>query len=543
MRQAQRWWWIAAVLAGGSAVLFPIYNPDLYWHLSAGRRIVELGAIPRADWLSSTRAGAPWRDFEWLGELLFYGSWRLAGAAGLWALKALLLAGLLAVGAATAGLYGLTGSALAAELCVSGAALLPFADLRPDLFSALGVAVLFWRLEAWRLGQAKVPPVWAVLAGFALWANLHAGYAYGWLLLGLYAAASGRKGRPLWPCLAAALAGACLQPGGPAAFDVLRAHWSDLSGISGLINEWAAPAWRNSWHWPYFGALAVFLLALGGLLSAGKRPAAAPAAVGIAFAVLAARHVRLALFFFVAGLPVAAGWLWEYRRRKSGRAAPALAAALCALAILYALKLDAQERTLRRFVRPLVDSSAAEFLLQERAALGGRAVYSHAFAWGGYLGWRLWPDYTIFADGRYLFHGLLLESRQAQASPQAWNAFLDRYGVTLVLLQRSGPGISTVRLYPDGSTRRVERPYYAVFMPRERWALVEWDGDALLFVRRDSVAPSWLSDHEYRLLHPGDEAALADAVARGEADRRLLDAEWERHGRQARLLGGSPAAF
>ena len=74
--------WLAASCAAAAAAcaLLPFANPDLFWHLNAARRIVETGAIPRADWLSYTRAGAPWVDFEWLSQLLWLGAFR--GAAG-----------------------------------------------------------------------------------------------------------------------------------------------------------------------------------------------------------------------------------------------------------------------------------------------------------------------------------------------------------------------------------------------------------------------------------------------------------------------------
>ena len=529
----------AAAVAAACAFVFPLYNPDLYWHLSAGRRILELRAVPATDWLSSSRAGAPWRDFEWLSELLYYAVQRAAGAAGLLALKAALVAALLSLGAAALRLYELSQAAEAAALCVLAAALVPFSDLRPDLFSAAGFAFLFWRLEARRLGRGPAlgAPACAVL--FALWANLHAGYPYGLALLGLYAlAAPGGRRAELWAALAAGAAGCCLQPGGPAAFEVLWRHWRDMSGLSALILEWAAPSWSNSWHWPFFacagGAAAAFLA----LLASRRRPAAAPAAAVVLFGVLAARHVRLALFFDLLAVPAAAGWLAQSARADARvrafarRAAGALAALSCA----YTLFLAARARAFTRLVRPVMAPQAAQFLLDQRAVLGGRAVYSHAWGWGGYLGWRLYPAYRVFADGRYIFDAEMLESRRAQAGPANWADFLAREKLDVVLLERSGPYLPTTRVYPDGTSRPIARPYWAVFMPRERWALVEWDEQALLFVRRASVPAAWLAAHEYRLARPGDEPALSDALARGEVRRAALAAELARHAAEDRAL-------
>ncbi|MBI5210537.1 MAG: hypothetical protein HY927_11255, partial [Elusimicrobia bacterium] len=42
------------LLLAASGFLTPVVNPDLYWHLSAGRLMAETLSVPRADWLSHT---------------------------------------------------------------------------------------------------------------------------------------------------------------------------------------------------------------------------------------------------------------------------------------------------------------------------------------------------------------------------------------------------------------------------------------------------------------------------------------------------------
>ena len=98
------------------------------------------------------------------------------------------------------------------------------------------------------------------------------------------------------------------------------------------------------------------------------------------------------------------------------------------------------------------------------------------------------------------------------------------------LLIRAYPArVAGERVYPDGSRRKISRPWYASYLPRERWALVWWDRQALLFVDRAKVPAAWRAAHEYRFLRPGDEEALNDAVERGEVSRVDVDAEKARH--------------
>src|SRR5579862_221965 len=88
---SDRWLALLAIAALAPCLAAPINNPDLFWHLSAARRMFELGAIPRVDWLSSTLSGDPWMDFEWLQELIYSGIYGIAGMAGLWLLKVLFM--------------------------------------------------------------------------------------------------------------------------------------------------------------------------------------------------------------------------------------------------------------------------------------------------------------------------------------------------------------------------------------------------------------------------------------------------------------------
>src|ERR1051325_1155961 len=93
--------WICLVFA----LAFPLQNPDLFWHLSAGRRILVDHIVPRADWLSWTRGGAAWVDFEWGAQVLYRLFFQLGGLPGLFLLKALLPLATLLVLQATLTLY------------------------------------------------------------------------------------------------------------------------------------------------------------------------------------------------------------------------------------------------------------------------------------------------------------------------------------------------------------------------------------------------------------------------------------------------------
>ena len=54
-------------------------DADTYWHLAAGRWMLEHGSVPTLDAFSHSMPGAPWTAFEWLSELVMVGVYRLGG--------------------------------------------------------------------------------------------------------------------------------------------------------------------------------------------------------------------------------------------------------------------------------------------------------------------------------------------------------------------------------------------------------------------------------------------------------------------------------
>ena len=180
--------WASAllVLVGGFlAASFVARNSDVWLHLAAGRGLVTGTYSLGTDPFSSTTAGRPWVDANWLYELgayLLYAANPTGGA--LVAAKA----------AAFAGAFGLvflirrSGQAVLPWVVFAGLGVMatgPAATLRPVvasmLFLAATLVVLF--ATTWEPGKWKRP---ATLAGlFAVWANVDAWCVLGPLTVGL----------------------------------------------------------------------------------------------------------------------------------------------------------------------------------------------------------------------------------------------------------------------------------------------------------------------------------------------------------------------
>ena len=497
---ALRAWAFALALI---VLCLPIHSPDLFWHLSAGRWIAAQGLIPTSDPFSFTRFGAPWIDFEWLAQILWYGIHEVAGLRGLWALKAAML---VAVFIPIDGLMrdkGASPTARAAGLALWSCAALASADLRVDLFSAGLFALLLRRLEA---GKASF------LFGFTLftlWGNLHAGFPLG---LALYAAYAIFVPRPaaLGAEFCGALLGTLLNPYGLEIYRVIVAHGHD--SIGRYVREWGPVDWRMGYHRPLIAAL------IGGTAAswAARRHAPALAAVTVALALVTVVSSRFGIYFAAAAAGVLAV---GFPRPHAFRVAGGL--------VLASMLLGSATRNTawgRAFSDVYVARRAVNFVAAERDAFGPLRVYN-TYEWGGYLGWCLGRNGLVYGDGRYLFHSQLFELETALTGAGPMNEFVGRNRFDALLIRNYPTQLRGELSFPDGARVTLTRPWYASYLPRSRWALVYWDEQALVFVDRAKVATGWLSAHEYRWVRPGDEEALIAALSHGLAPAGEVSAE------------------
>ncbi len=483
----------------------PVLSPDVWWHLSAGRWIWAHAAVPVADSFSFTRAGAAWIDFEWGFQLLLY-PFGLLGDWGLWLAKGLLL--LLAFLPVDGLLRDRKASSLerAVGAAIWAAAMLPKADLRADLISA---AFFAWQLRRLASGKASFL---AGFVAFALWANLHAGFALGLALYPAWAVVllAARKERPkaLGAEACGALLGTVLNPYGLKLFLVFITH--ALDPVRTGVAEWGAFSLRYPFQWPL--AVALVVGAWAAWRARRDEPGLAAAALALTAATL--YSVRFTVYWPAAAVPLLAS-------------AISAEAVLAVLSVLFVASLRVVEWG-TPYQDIFVARRAVEFVVSERAVFAPLRLFN-TYEWGGYLGWRLGPQGRVYGDGRYLFHGQLTELQEALTGGEEMAAFVSRNKLDALLIRWYPARVVGERIYPDGSRRKIARPWYASYLPRERWALVWWDRQALLFVDRAKAPAAWLAAHEYRFLRPGDEEALNDAVERGEVSRVDVDAEKARH--------------
>jgi hypothetical protein len=195
---------------GTLACLSPAQN-DTWWHLRAGQEMVRTHRLLFEDVFSYTAYGQFFWNHSWLSQLLFYGLYRLGGLPLLTGVCAAAILGCWMV------VWRLMTGAFADRIILLAIALSSATvtwSVRPQVFSMLLGAVVLWLVvkARWRF----LPVV------FLLWANLHAGFVLGLVVVAAALVATLLWERDyLWP----------------------RAGWAAVAGLATL----ATPLGLRNW--------------------------------------------------------------------------------------------------------------------------------------------------------------------------------------------------------------------------------------------------------------------------------------------------------
>ena len=390
--------------------LFPMLDPDTWWHLAAARMIVESHSVPQVDVLTYTNAGRPWIDVYWLFQLVLLVLYRLGGTSALVFLKA--CGGALAVGLALLSRRR-DGHAETLVLAWIPALFLLSGRLceRPELFSMVYLAAFLAVL-----GHADERPrlLWILPAVQVLWVNSHGYFVFGPMLVAAYLAGQIVARRPIRPAAIAfgCVVFACLA--NPYGARVIELPWQQLHSLIGDDYRSRIAEFRSPFALiPQIGIGNPYLLSLVTML-----------AIGIASFVLQFRRRRLSvfralLFFGAAALGVqatrmcavfalvaAAVAVWNFdeslgRPTKRGQGlAPIAAVVGVALWVLsgsfYAWA--GEGRTVGIGEKPRTFAHAAcEFLA--RPGMPSRVV-TMDFGEAGVCEWHRRPDQRQFIDPR-----------------------------------------------------------------------------------------------------------------------------------------------
>src|SRR5580698_8618818 len=171
-------WVVPIVLAAGLSFAAPILGDgDTFWHLGAGRWMIQHLAVPATDPFSFTFVGRPWVAHEWLSEVVMAAVFQAGG----WGALMLLFGVAVGLTALAMGSWLLRWLGMLPALMV---VVIGLACVAPGMLARPHLLVLpllaFWTVELLKAREARrAPHLWLALL-LALWANLHSSFIVGY---------------------------------------------------------------------------------------------------------------------------------------------------------------------------------------------------------------------------------------------------------------------------------------------------------------------------------------------------------------------------
>jgi hypothetical protein len=436
-----------------TALIQPVGDWDIWWHIRTGEWIEQEGRLPTTDPFSSYGEGRRWYAYSWLFELLVERLHRQFGLSGI-LLYRIVLGLTLAV--AVHALIARREPRFVRATFLTGLtffALTPLLQERSWMFSLVLYVVTLGVVLSMREGRGG-RAVWLLPILYALGANLHVQFLNGLLLLGLACAApvidlllrretladtAATAGTRAWWRLVA-LTGTC------AAATLLNPYHVRLylvvielptqAGVYQLIMELLPLSFRTPQDWAILALFALAVFTLGRRRRLGAFEVLLLA--GSAYLSFRARRdlwcVVLASVAVLVGerpeLPASARFRLTWTRML------VVAAGVAVVIAGLAWKRQLTESHMREVVAERFPEAAA----RQIEAAGYRGRLFSTYGWGGYLIWRL-PSCQVALDGRANLHGdeRIRQAMDTESGHPAWKDNADLHAAGYVILPAASP--------------------------------------------------------------------------------------------------------
>ncbi|MBN1221453.1 MAG: hypothetical protein JXM69_21210 [Anaerolineae bacterium] len=433
-------------------------DTDTWWHLRSGQYIVENQTIYTTDPFSHTQTGREWM-YPKLAQVLGYGLFAGTGWMGVsLGLAALVTVAFALVWRVTPG--NLYLRVFATILGVLTSALTWVA--RPQMISFALAGLVLLLLERYKRAGSRW--IYSLPIIVILWVNMHGGYAIAFMLVGAYLVGEtlNRLTRPRadtvdrpdpalsWRQLgllvgiaAVSFIAVAINPHGWQMW-LYPFQTVGIGALRDFIQEWRSPDFHASMTWPFVIMLLLMVVAMGSASRYVDWTDLALVSLWTVWSLFAVRNVGL---FGLLTVPVlaryadaAAGAYLPVPGKSLTRRQPAL---IYLNWLLLAAVMLAATLQIGSALWPLATTepgqenlpvAAVQFIRENRPP----GPMFNSYNWGGYLIYKLWPDYPVYIDGRTDLYDNAFIRRylNVMLAGEGWEQTLAEDGVNLVIIEK-----------------------------------------------------------------------------------------------------------
>jgi|WetSurSiteA1Bulk_404760.scaffolds.fasta_scaffold01367_6 hypothetical protein len=407
-------------------------DPDIPWHLSAGRWMVEHGTVPTTDPFSLYGQGKPWVAYSWLFELMVYELFRAFGMVGL-----LVFTFALSLGITFALFTLIRNIEQKVNIVVFGLTVLGIIGMAPLLQTPrpwlltilLFIIELDLLLTAQRTGNYRYLLILPFL--FTLWANVHIQFIHGLFALVIFAIeplieqvlrrpfvfnnVKSAINTQLWLIVIACFIATLATPYHIHLYGIVIDTMRQ-TGYYDYLQEFQPMSFRQFPDWIVLG------LVLGATFLLGQKIEVKPFSVLMLITgIFLSFHSRRDMWFVVIAAIIIIA---------SVRPAPSIdsclkikktqmlvAVAIVSLVVIFLVqKRKLTDDGLNDAIAKIYPAAAVN-IVKTRGYTG--PLYN-SYDWGGYLIWNL-PNLLVSMDGRTQLHG----DERVKHSSKTWNGARD----------------------------------------------------------------------------------------------------------------------
>ena len=402
--------------------LSPPQDADMWWHLRAGKEMVEQGKILTTDIFSYTHYGEPWTNAFWLSDIVLFLAYKLGGYLGIALLVSLTAVLVMAV------IYQHSAhNPFPLPLFIillATFAIAPIWTPRPQIFSFLLLAILDYGLSRQNGFILKRP--WLIVPMFILWANMHGGFIWGFLLMIAFIVGNGidnllKRENSLsfkqlgylgiWTLIAASAIS--INPNG---LSLWKLPFYTVGVSIQSITEWGSPDFHRLDLHPILWLIFLIIVGAG---TSRKRFSWSDILRTIGFSYMAFISQRSIGPFVVVATPIVINsinemwseWLSllskqirRFYKWKQSKPIPVSFATILNMFIagmlIFVTAMRASSVSTTQQVHNGLPLKAVKWIRTNQP----KGQMFNAYNWGGYLQWEL-PEYPVFIDGRADLYG------------------------------------------------------------------------------------------------------------------------------------------
>jgi len=488
-------------------------EPDFFMHLRVGQWILENRAVPRADVFSHVAQGLPWTDHEWLFQLLLYLLHRIGG----WPLLAVTRCTLLALSYyftyRTCRLLKLSFGPAIAFTVIAASMAMGSVEFRPQVITYVLFPLYFQIMLAYLLGHRT--RLWLLPLLIVPWANMHGAFVAVFVLGALLVTGelikhiAARLGRPLpgdlipmrriltlVAVLALTFFVTVINPYGIEMwffpFKVVQ-HPIFFQ----MIFEWMPPEFP--YFTPFWTVVGLYIIIL---IPSWRHVDFRNTLLILAWTYLSLSARRNIVLFGYVVAPVFGQVLYQFadvllskvragsRLQRYLRLVPDLVVYLYAVNLAYTVGKIITNNAVHEFgigVNSEVPVHTADFIMKYK--LAGNMFNEYNV--GGYLIYRLFPDYLVYQDGRVDVYGpdLFREYKMIESGNSKWRAAVTQRNLNFFVLTYGGTK------FPDNLAQQLDDD--------PEWDLVHFDNTCLVYVRNSGPNHALARRLAYHAIKPG----------------------------------------